>query len=265
MADSPVLYPRERVRHKDFYIDVNFRVIYEDEDILVLHKPAPLAVHPVGSYSELNIHSLLKKDPRWANMKIRFAHRLDAETSGVLLIAKHYEAARFLGKEFIAGRVKKKYHAVVFGCPEALSGVIDLPLGHDGSSGFQTVRIVDRENGETAKTHYRILHSNGEYSVVELQPRTGRTHQLRAHMSFIGYPIVGDKIYIDLKIFSRYVVHGLDEEMLAQLKMKRLALHASELSFTHPRTHEWVTFNSDMPEDIRLFIATIGEQCEAKR
>jgi len=247
-------FPRERIREENFFVDVDFRVIHEDDEILVVHKPAPLAVHPVGSYSELNLHSLLKKEPRWTNTKIHFVHRLDAETSGVILIAKTYEAARFLGKEFLAGRVKKKYHAIVFGVPNPEKGSIDLPLGHDQSSGFQTVRIVDQENGETAKTVYQTLRSNGNYSLLEIEPLSGRTHQIRAHLSFIGHPIVGDKIYIDLNIFSRYVIHGLDEEMLERLKLKRLALHASALSFTHPKTREWITFDSALPVDMKTFL-----------
>ena len=254
MQNKTIVYPRDRVRQDNFFVDVRFRVIHEDDEILAIHKPAPLAVHPVGSYSELNLHSLLKKDPRWADTKIHFTHRLDAETSGVILIAKNYEAARFLGKEFIAGRVKKKYHAIVFGAPDPEEGVIDLPLGHDKSSGFQTVRVVDRENGEPARTGYRRIRSSGGYSYLEIEPLTGRTHQIRAHLAFIGHPIVGDKIYIDLNIFSRYVIHGLDQEMLERLKLKRLALHASSLSFTHPKTREWMTFSAALPEDMRAFL-----------
>ena len=94
------VFPRDRVRQDNFFVNTDFQVIHEDAAILVVDKPAPLAVHPVGSYSELNLHSLLKKDTRWASAKIHFVHRLDAETSGVILIAKTYEAARFLGKEF---------------------------------------------------------------------------------------------------------------------------------------------------------------------
>ncbi len=256
MQSNTTIYPRNRVREDNFFIDTDFRIIHEDDDILVVRKPAPLAVHPVGSYSELNLHTLLKKDPRWADTKIHFTHRLDAETSGVILIAKTYEAARFIGKEFLAGRIKKKYHAIAFGVMEP-EGVIGLPLGYDKSSGFQTVRIVDHENGEAASTSFKTLHSKGGYSFVELEPHTGRTHQIRAHLSFIGHPIVGDKIYIDLNIFSQYVVHGLNDEMLERLKMKRLALHASSLGFMHPRTKEWMMLNSSLPADMKDFLEKI--------
>lgn len=249
-------FSRDRVNAADFYIDTQYRLIYEDEAILVIDKPAPLAVHPVGSYVENNLHSLLKKDPRWSGIDIRFMHRLDAETSGVILIAKNYEAARFIGKEFLASRVQKTYEALVFGVPTETQGEIVFRLGKDVSSGFQTVRIRDEENGEEARTLYRTLsretHASGtEYSRVELSPLTGRTHQLRVHMALLGNPIVGDKIYIDLNHFKQYVVHGMSPAMLDVLKLKRLALHATRLSFIHPLKKERVEYGSDCPDFLK--------------
>ena len=233
-------------------------MIHEDEAILVIDKPAPLAVHPVGSYVENNLHSLLKKDPRWESTKLHFAHRLDAETSGVILAAKNHDAARFIGKEFLASRVKKKYRALVFGRPEAVEGEITYRLGHDASSGFQTVRIVDEIEGEEARTKYRVIStheeigaSQGVYSYLDVEPLTGRTHQIRAHLAFLGYPLVGDKIYIDLSIFQKYVVNGLDEAMLQRLKLRRLALHAASLSFIHPLTKTTVEYISESPDFLK--------------
>lgn len=255
-SDAPVgaapVYPRDRVRAADFYIDTKFSVLHEDDAILVIDKPSPLAVHPVGSYFELNLHSLLKKDPRWEGAKLHFAHRLDAETSGVIVAAKNHDAARFLGIEFMNGRVHKKYEALVFG-EAPTEGEIAIPLGHDAASGFQTVRIPDFEAGEAAATRYRRLwtrvdeRSGAVYSAVELEPLTGRTHQIRAHLSFIGHPVVGDKIYIDLSIFQRYVVHGIDDEMLGRVKLRRLALHAASIEFAHPSGGR-VKFESRVPD-----------------
>ena len=238
---------RARVLADDFFVDTRFKVIHEDADILVIDKPAPLAVHPVGAYAELNLHSLLKKDPRWAGASLRFAHRLDAETSGVIVISKTVSAARFIGIEFLNGRVEKTYQALVFGTPSKFEGEIRIPLGHDESSGFQTVRIADEINGEEAVTRYRVVWSAGNYSWLEVKPLTGRTHQIRAHLSFVGNPIVGDKIYIDLNLFREYVVGGLNDAMLERLKLRRLALHASRLSFRHPATRELVEFSSQAP------------------
>lgn len=249
---------RNRVKSGNFYVDTDFSVIHEDDDLLVLDKPAPLAVYAVGSYSELNLHTLAKKDPRWSDCSLRFVHRLDAETSGVIVAAKNERAARAIGIDFLHGRVQKTYRALVFGVPAESSGLIDLPLGNDSSSGFQTVRVVDHEKGQPSQTRYRVLSEHpapgsgrtGGYARLELQPLTGRTHQLRAHLSFIGHPIVGDKIYVDLKIFEQYVVNGLDETMLQRLKLPRLALHAHTIQFTHPATRQIVRFESPEPDFI---------------
>lgn len=240
--------PRRTAASPSFYINTGFGILHEDEDYLVVYKPAPLAVYPIGAYAELNLHTLLKKDPRWMDAKLHFTHRLDAETSGAVLIAKTPEAARFAGIEFLNGRVRKKYNALVFGEPANEAGDIDLPLGKDASSGFQTIRVVDHEKGEKCLTRYRVLWTRGGYSYLEVEPVTGRTHQIRAHLSFIGHPIVGDKIYVDTQIFVRYVKNGLDDEMLSRLKLPRLALHASELSIRHPRTKETSVFSSQPPD-----------------
>ncbi len=234
-----------------FYIDLDFHILHEDEDLLVVDKPAPLAVHPVGSYRELNLHSLLKKDARWADCRLRLTHRLDAETSGVLVIAKTEEAARGVGISFLKGQVSKRYRALVFGVPAEKESSIDAKLGYDKSSGFQTVRIRDEEAGETAFTRYRVLEEHGDYASLEVEPLTGRTHQIRAHLALAGHPIVGDKIYIDLDIFRRYVLGGLDEAMLEKVKLPRLALHATSIELKHPRTHETMRFVSDAPDFLK--------------
>ena len=238
---------RSETDPENFIVDTNFSVIHEDEDILVLDKPAPLAVHPVGAYSELNLHSLLKKDPRWQGTDIRFVHRLDAETSGVLCAAKTPQAARFLGLEFLHARVEKKYRALVFGVPPRGEGEIDFRLGVDTSSGFQTVRVRDDLKGEAARTRYRLIFTDGRYSLLELEPLTGKTHQIRAHLSLLGNPIVGDKIYNDLNIFREYVMSGLNDAMLERLKLPRMALHATSLAFRHPRSLTRVEFTSNPP------------------
>lgn len=241
-----------------FYVDTQYRLIHEDAEILVIDKPAPLAVHAVGAYKELNLQTLLQNDPRFADVPIKTVHRLDAETSGVLIIAKTYEAARFLGMEFAEGRVRKTYEAIVFGRPENPSGDITHRLGYDKSSGFQTVRIRDEENGEDAHTRYELIGSSSAYSRLRLIPLTGRTHQLRAHLALLGHPIVGDKIYVDLNLFARYVSGGLDPDLLERLKLPRLALHASEAAFIHPGTRVLCTFTAPLAPMLNEFVDAQG-------
>lgn len=236
-----------------FYVDTQYRILHEDEDLLVIDKPAPLAVHPVGAYKQLNLQTLLQKDPRFFGTPIKTVHRLDAETSGLLLIAKNDHAARSLGRQFTDGRVRKKYHAIVFGCPEKRQGDILDPLGYDASSNFQTVRVRDAENGESAHTQYEVLAAASGYALIRLTPLTGRTHQLRAHLALLGHPIVGDKIYVDLDLFVRYVSGGLDAVILDRLKLPRLALHAAEIAFLHPRSGERTSFVCPLPALLRDF------------
>ncbi len=240
-----------RPLRKNFIINMDFHVLYEDESLLILNKPSPLAVHAVGAYAEWNLHTILKNDPRWKDVPVHFAHRLDAETSGVICATKTPDAARFVGIEFLKGRVRKKYEALVFGVPAEKEAAIDFPLGVDKSSGFQTVRVIDTENGETAHTHYRTLWTRGDYSQLEVAPTTGRTHQIRAHLAFIGHPIAGDKIYIDLEIFRRYVLNGLDSQMLERIKLPRLALHATSLTLRHPSHGREMTFDCPAPDFLK--------------
>lgn len=242
----------------NFYADTAYRILHDDADILVVDKPAPLAVHPVGSYTELNLQSLLMKDARWPGVPMKTVHRLDAETSGVLVIAKTYEAAGHLGRQFMEGRITKTYEAIVFGCPAQASGDITDPLGYDKSSGFQTIRVRDTEHGESAHTRYEVLSATADYAHLRLTPLTGRTHQLRAHLAILGHPIVGDKIYVDLHLFERYVAGGIDDGIVERLKLPRLALHASELGFFHPRSDERVSFKAPLAPMLRNFAAANG-------
>ncbi len=237
---------------EDLYVETGYKTLYEDEFFLAVDKPSPLPVHAVGRFKEKNLLSLLIRDLRAGPEGLRIVNRLDSETSGLVLVAKSSQMAGKLGILFENRQVAKEYHAVVFGTPEAQEGTIADSLGLNVESGHN-IRVSD-PRGEKAQTDYQVLSSAGGYSLLKVMPHTGRTHQIRAHLSFLGHPIVGDKIYIDPRIFDRYIQEGWLEEMRAVVKAERLLLHASRLEFRHPVTGELVRFASEIPSCFDSFL-----------
>jgi 23S rRNA pseudouridine1911/1915/1917 synthase len=237
---------------EDLYVETGYKILYEDAFFLVVDKPAPLPVHPVGRFKEKNLLSLLVRDLRPGGEGFRIVNRLDSETSGAVLVARSSVMAGKLGTLFENRQVTKEYHAVVFGMPDPREGTIAASLGLNAESGHN-IRTEDPK-GETAQTDYQALSASGGYSLLKIIPRTGRTHQIRAHLSFLGHPIVGDKIYIDPRIFERYIQTGWLEDMRPVVKTERLLLHASGLEFCHPVTGALVKFTSEIPPCFDLFL-----------
>jgi 23S rRNA pseudouridine1911/1915/1917 synthase len=229
----------------DLHVETGYRILYEDEFFLAVEKPSPLPVHPVGRFKEKNLLNLLIKDLRPGPESFRIVNRLDSETSGLVLVAKSSAAAGRLGILFQDREVIKEYHAVVFGTPDPKEGTVSISLGTK-LEGRQHLRTPDPQ-GEEARTDYRVLSSAGGYSLLKIIPRTGRTHQIRAHLSFLGHPVVGDKIYIDANIFERYMDEGWQEDMRPVVKAERLLLHASRLEFCHPVTGKLMQLASAIP------------------
>jgi len=208
--------------------------VFEDNDLLIINKPSgyvvhPTKGHPTGTIANGLVKYIMDTDQ---SFKVRFVNRLDMDTSGLLIIAKSAHCQGELSKQMKSGEVIKKYIAVIKGTPEDDTGTIDLPIDRPDP---ESIRRKVSPSGHPSITNYTVLERfKHGYSLVELLLETGRTHQIRVHMSHIGYPIVGDYLY------------GGENVML----IERQALHASFLSFKHPITGEAVELSAEMPKDI---------------
>ena len=226
-------------------VDLPLSIIYEDEDILIVNKPANMPIHP----SMNNYENTLGNAVAYYYMKkgepflYRCINRLDRDTTGLTILAKHYLSCGILYDEMESREIKRTYYAIVenrtvFDAPYAhrllQTGTIDLPLGRKPDSAIE--RMVDIKNGDKAITHYRVLATNDGLSLLELQLDTGRTHQIRVHMQAIGHPLIGDFLYNP-----------------KDTHMKRQALHAGKLSFRHPITKETLSFTAPVPQDMQVF------------
>ncbi len=240
-----------RRTEEEFYVRTDYKIIYEDDWLLVIDKPSPLPVHPGGRFFTKNLVSFLREDFKYP---IHIVNRLDSETSGIVLVAKSGVMAGLLGREFEFRRVEKHYAALVIGRRPERSGCVELPLGQQQEGRFR-MRCHD-PLGETAQTDYEVVHEseqNGEFfTLMKIYPRTGRMHQIRAHLALTGTPIAGDKIYIQPKIYECYIEAGWHEDMLAVVKARRLMLHAERLIFKHPVTDRIMNIACEMPGEFQF-------------
>ncbi len=204
-------------------------IVYEDADVLVVDKQADMPVHPsMGNYANTLANALaFYFQERGESFVFRCITRLDRDTTGLVLVAKHAFAASLLSTQVANREISRTYRAIVLGTPPE-SGTIDAPIARKEGSVLE--RVVDFARGERAVTHYRTLGSARGHSLVELVLETGRTHQIRVHMKYLGYPVVGDFLY-----FPDYRL------------MNRQALHACRLAFCHPVTRERMAFTSETP------------------
>lgn len=194
----------------DKIASIDLPIIYEDDDVLVINKPAGVIAHARGRYwNEPSVASFAREKTGQSGERAGIVHRLDRATSGLMIIAKHQDALSWLQKQFAERKVQKTYTAVVTGYAEPLEAVIDIPIERNPKA---PATFRPSNNGKPAKTHYTVLQHFGNYSLVELHPHTGRTHQLRVHMKYLGHPIVGDKLY-DGEHADRMMLHATKLEI----------------------------------------------------
>lgn len=226
--------------------DLSIELLYEDECIAVVDKPAGMTVHPgAGVKNGTLVNALLYKceDLSGIGGKIRpgIVHRLDKDTSGVMVVAKNDQAHNSLVEQFKTREVKKRYIAVVEGNVKGESGEIDSVIGRHPTNRIKM--SSQTKSGRESVTKWKTLERYGHATLLEAEPKTGRTHQIRVHFSESGYPILADKVYGTKKIKN-------DVLKRASKLMGRQALHAAELGFKHPLTGKFLKFKSPLPEDM---------------
>ncbi len=227
---------------------VPFEIIFEDNDILVIDKPSGISIHPVSlSYKEKTvvdfISSKIKDKNKFEKLRPGVVHRLDKETSGLLVIAKNKKSYDNLVLKIKKREVKKKYLVLVWGKVSPKIGTIKIPL----ERGVSYLKMAAKSFGKYAKTDYKVKEYLSNFSLLEVQILTGRTHQIRAHFSLIGFPVVGDRVYGSKK----------NLEIVNKLGLKRQFLHAYFLAFKHPKTEKWLEFRSELSDDLKDFLKNI--------
>jgi 23S rRNA pseudouridine1911/1915/1917 synthase len=231
--------------------DVPFRIVYEDDDLAVIEKPAGLVVHPGAGASEGTlVHGLMFKfrslSGAAGESRPGIVHRIDKWTSGLLIVAKNDWTHARLSRAFQDRAVEKAYLALVHGRMRQPSGDIALNIGRHST--VRTRMSVQQDRGRTALSSYRRLKELGDFSLLEVKIKTGRTHQIRVHLAAIGHPVVGDDVYGERRYAQFVKKHG---------KPGRYFLHAAELRFTHPRTGEIVHLRSPLPADLSDLLGRI--------
>ena len=234
------------------------RLAYEDADLLVIDKPAGLVVHPgAGNPSHTLQNALLGFDPALGALpRAGLIHRLDKDTSGLLVVARTAEAQTSLSRQLMARTMSRNYLAVCVGVMTG-GGTIDAPIGRNRSD---RLRMAVRESGRAAVTHYRVLERFRAHTYLSVQLETGRTHQIRLHLSHLKYPIVGDPVYGGRFAQPR----GAAPELVDTLRaFKRQALHAAALGFDHPSTGKRMGFSSPVPEDFKELLQALRSDAGA--
>ena len=256
-----VMMDRPRYDNDIIPEDIPLDIVYEDNDLMVINKPAGLVVHPgCGNYHGTLVNAIawhLKDNPRYDpnDPQVGLVHRIDKDTSGLLVVAKTPDAKTHLGLQFYNKTTKRKYNALVWGIVENTEGTIEGNIGRNPKDRMQMAVLSDPAQGKHAVTHYRVLERLGYVTLVECVLETGRTHQIRVHMKHIGHTLFNDERYGGNEIlkgthFSKYkqFVNNCFETC------PRQALHAMTLGFVHPRTGEEMFFTSPLPEDMTNLI-----------
>ncbi len=239
---TPVAHPSEQP-YRPEAIDLD--VVYEDGHILVLNKPAGLVTHPgAGNWEGTLLNALLHHCPQLGQLpRAGIVHRLDKDTSGLMVVARSEPAQTRLVRAMQARTVKRVYRAVALGCFDEPEGTVDAPIGRHP---VQRTRMAVVANGKPARTHYQVLHQYRACAEVECRLETGRTHQIRVHLAHLGHPLLGDPVYATHR--------------QGPVKFPRQALHAFRLGLEHPISGEALEWEAPLPEDMQTLLDSLEVQ-----
>ena len=233
---------------------IPLEIIFEDECLLIVNKPAGLVVHPaIGNWNGTLLNALLNHDNHLETLpRAGIVHRIDKETSGLLMIAKTLQAHNSLTQQLQARAITREYQAITRGRMTA-GGTVDEPIGRHATD---RKRYAVRENGKEAVTHYRVGQRFTRHTLVQVKLETGRTHQIRVHMAHIRFPLLGDQVYGGRFQMPPDCSEQLEKELRS---FKRQALHAAKLGLQHPVTDEYCEWEQPMPEDMTRLLAALAE------
>jgi 23S rRNA pseudouridine1911/1915/1917 synthase len=241
--------------------NIALNIVYEDDSLLVVNKPAGMVVHPAyQNWSGTLVNALawhFQHLPTMPNNDGRpgLVHRIDKDTSGLLVVAKTETAMTHLAKQFFDHTIERTYWALIWGEPEPPSGTINVNVGRSLKDRRLTTAFPEGDFGRTAITHYRTLQTLRYVSLVECKLETGRTHQIRAHLKYLGHPLFNDEMYGGSDIVKGTVFSKYRQFVDNCFKLiPRQALHAKTLGFVHPATGEWMRFDSELPDDFKAAI-----------
>jgi 23S rRNA pseudouridine1911/1915/1917 synthase len=249
-----VSVPEPKPAHNEAQ-DIALDIVFEDEHLLVLDKPAGMVVHPAaGNFDGTLVNALLhhcagRLSGIGGVARPGIVHRIDKDTSGLLVVAKTDVAHEGLAAQFAKHSIDRRYLAIVAGVPVPAAGTIDAPLARS-SANRKKMAIVNEGRGKRAVTRYRIMRALSEAALVECRLETGRTHQVRVHLASIGHPLLGDPVYGRTRPAHR--------EILKELDFHRQALHAAALGFVHPVSKQNLSFESALPSDIQELLKALA-------
>lgn len=232
-------------------------IVYEDEHILVINKPADLVVHPgAGNPSGTVLNALLNHYPEIDKVpRAGIVHRLDKDTTGLMVVAKTIPAQTHLVDQLQRREMSREYEAIALGTMVA-GGIVDEPIGRHAT---KRTHMAVREMGKPAITHFRVIEKFRAYTHLRLKLETGRTHQIRVHMAHIKHPLLGDQVYGGRPRLPK----GASEDFIGVLRgFQRQALHAAQLSLFHPETEEWMTWKAPLPQDMQDLLKAVKKDTE---